>query len=244
MVARSLSAKPMNIYQRLMAWFCFPLDVLWKHHMGHRYAGFVKTVMAGLVAYWWMTYIQIFFWANNAPINPKIKLHLSETEQGEIAVFSLYAFLLIYGIFGVANLVEIYRRNKAGIKLHSYFMGVPRFLPDKPIVHTLVIPVVDFLIGLGVYQIVRPMGIYLCLAAVFQRWVFKSLFKQARIREMDQEDRIILQEGKSGQHLTKPTGLVRVANNGLTNEAADEAAFEKRWKNVLKSRDESPPPAH
>jgi hypothetical protein len=237
MVARALSAKSMNIYQRLMAWFCFPLDVLWKHHMGGRYCNFVKLFLAGFVAYMWMFYIDIFFMVGNPTANPKTKTLIPEMEQAGIALTCFYGFLFIYGVLGIANLVEIRRRKKAGIKLHSYYLGVPRFLPDKPIVHTLVIPVVDFLIGLGVCQIIRPFGIYLCLAAVFQRWIFKSIFKQARTAEMDRQDRIALQEWKSGQHLTKPTGLVRVANNGLMPVAADESAFKERWKKVLKSSD-------
>lgn len=225
----------MNIYQRLMAWFCFPLDVIWKHHMGERYCGLMKFLMAGLVAYLWQFYIVIFFMADNPAINPQIKTHLREDEQASIAIYAFYGFLLVYGILGIANLVEIYRRKKAGFKLHSYYLGVPRFLPDRPIVHTLVIPVTDFLIGCGVFQIIRPFGIYLCIAAVFQRWIFKSIFKQVRTAEMDRQDRIALQEWKSGQHLTRPIGLVRVANNGRVLIGADEAAFKERWKKVLKS---------
>lgn len=235
MVAGAVPAKSMNIYQRLMAWFCFPLEVIWKHHMGERHGGLVKLAVAGFIAYWWVGYIDIFFMADHPAIHPQIKTRLTELEQADVAMFCFFGFLFLYGILGLANVLEIRRRKKAGIKLHSYFMGVPRFLPNQPFVHSLVIPAVDFLIGLGVFQIIRPLGIYLCLGAVFQRWIFKSIFKQERRREMDQQDRIALQEWKSGQHSTAPTSLVRVAKNNPAPITTDDTMFKERWKKVLKS---------
>jgi hypothetical protein len=234
MVARPFPAEFMNIYQRLMAWFCFPLDVIWKHHMGERYCSVVKFFMAGFVAFLWQFYIAIFFMADNPVINPQIKTHLREDEQASIAVYAYYGFMLVYGFLGIANLIEIRRRKKAGIKLHSYYLGTPRFLPDRPIVHTLVIPVIDFLIGWGVFQIIRPFGIYLCIAAVFQRWIFKSIFKQERTAEMDRQDRMLLQDWKSGQYRTVPTSLVQVARNHPVPIQDGDAAFNERWKKVLK----------
>ena len=234
MVARPFPTEFMNIYQRLMAWFCFPLDVIWKHHMGERYCGVVKFFMAGFIAILWQFYIAVFFMADNPAINPQIKTHLREDQKANIITFAYYGFLLIYGILGIANLIEIRRRKKAGIKLHSYYLGTPRFLPDRPIVHTLVIPVIDFLIGWGVFQIIRPFGIYLCIAAVFQRWIFKSIFKQERTAEMDRQDRMLLQDWKSGQYRTVPTSLVQVARNHPVPIQDEDAAFNERWKKVLK----------
>jgi len=207
--ARALSAEFMNLFQKIMAWFCFPLDVIWKHHMGGRYCNFVKLFLVGFVAFWWMTYINIFFMAGNPAINPNVKTQMPEMEQANVALICFYGFLLVYGIFGIANLIEIRRRKKAGIQLHSYYIGTPRFLPDKPIVHTLVIPATDFLIGLGIFQIVRPIGIYVCVAAVFQRWIFKSIFKQEHTAQMDRQDRELLQEWKSGQPASPGCPLLR-----------------------------------
>jgi hypothetical protein len=236
MAPRPFPAKLMNLFQKIMSWLCFPLDVLWKHHMGERYCNLVKLLIVGFATKWFMFYIGIFFMGGNTPaMNPKIIHHPSDDMQMGISIICYYGFMLIYWIFGIANLLEIRKRKKAGIQLHSYYIGIPRFLPDKPIVHTLVIPVTDFLIGLGVYQIIRPFGIYLCTAAVFQRWIFKSIFKQEHTAEMDRRDRILLHESKSGQHLTRPTGLVQVAGNGAAHIAADETTFNERWKNVLKS---------
>lgn len=207
--------------------------------MGERHGGLVKLVVAGFIAYWWVVYIDIFFMADDPASHPKIKLRVLGMDEASLAILCFYGFMLIYGVLGLTNVIEIRRRKKAGIKLHSYYLGVPRFLPDKPFVHSLVIPAVDFLIGLGVFQIIRPLGIYLCIGAVFQRWIFKSIFKQQRNRELDRQDRIALQEWKSGQHLTAPTRLVRVAKNASAHSVADEAKFKERWKKVLKSASDS-----
>jgi hypothetical protein len=206
--------------------------------MGERYCNFIKLLLVGFAAKWFMFYIGIFFMADNPAMNPKIVHHVSGETQMGITIFCYYGFMLAYWIFGIANLLEIRRRKKAGIQLHSYYIGVPRFLPDKPVVHTFFIPLIDFLIGLGVFQIIRPFGIYLCIAAVFQRWIFKSIFKQERTREMDRQDRELLQEWKSGQHRTVPTSLVQVAKTRAAQSQADEAAFKERWQRVLK---QSPP---
>ena len=48
-------------------------------------------------------------------------------------------------------------------------LGTSRFLPDKPFVQSVVIPAGSFLAGLIVYQIVRAVGLYICIAAMFQR---------------------------------------------------------------------------
>ena len=63
--------------------------------------------------------------------------------------------------------------------------GTPRFLPDKPFVQSLVIPAGSFLAGLVLYQIVRPVGFYICIAAVFRRWTYSGLYKEERTRQPD-----------------------------------------------------------
>jgi hypothetical protein len=233
MAARPFPSESMNLYQKIMSWLCFPLDVIWKHHMGERYCNLIKLLIVGFAAKWFMFYISIFFMADNPAINPKIKTQMPEMEQADIGLICFYGFMLIYWILGIANLLEIRRRKKAGIKLHSYYIGVPRFLPDKPIVHTLAIPGIDFLVGLGVFQIIRPFGIYLCIAAVFQRWIFKSIFKEEHTRNMDRQDRELLQEWKFGQQQTAPTSLVQVAKAQAAHGQTDEGVFNERWQRVL-----------
>jgi hypothetical protein len=65
--------------------------------------------------------------------------------------------------------------------------GTPRFLPYKYSVLTFVIPATSFLAGLIVYQLVRPVGFYVFIAAVFQRWTYSRLYKEQRTRQMDQQ---------------------------------------------------------
>ena len=77
--------------------------------------------------------------------------------------------------------------------------GTPRLWPDQPFVQSLVIPAGSFLAGLVVYQLVRPVGLYICIAAVFQRWTYSRLYKEERTRQMDQQDRQLMNAWKSGE---------------------------------------------
>jgi len=62
-------------------------------------------------------------------------------------------------------------------------VGTPRFLSDESFVQSIVIPAGSFLTGLVLYQIVRPVGLYVCIAALFQRWTYSRLYKEdARAR--------------------------------------------------------------
>lgn len=227
----------MNLYQKIMAGLCFPLDVIWKHHMGARYCNWPKLILVTIAFYYGMGYFTIFFMADDSMLNPKIAHFIPAKWHAEIFQLAFLAMLLTSFSFGVANILEIRRRKKAGVQLHSYYIGTPRFLPDRPFVHTFVIPVGSFLAGLALFQIVRPIGIYVCVAAVFQRWIFKSIFKQEHTREMDRQDRELLNEWKSGVRQTMPTGHVQVVKPQATQNQADEAAFNQRWKKVLKPPD-------
>ena len=73
----------------------------------------------------------------------------------------------------------------------------PRLLPDKPFVQSVVIPAGSFLAGLILYQIVRPVGLYISIAAVFQRWTYSRLYKEERTRPMDQQDRQFMNAWKN-----------------------------------------------
>ncbi len=79
--------------------------------------------------------------------------------------------------------------------------GTPRFSPDKPFVQSLVIPAGSFLAGLVLYQIVRPVGLYVCIAAVCQRWTYSRLYKEERTRQMDQQDRELMDRMRLSQHV-------------------------------------------
>jgi hypothetical protein len=113
--------------------------------------------------------------------------------------------------------------------------GTPRFLPDKPFVQSLVIPAGSFLAGLIVYQIVRPVGLYVCIAAVFQRWTYSRLYKEERTRQMDQQDRELMNGWKTGEARRQmPPVIVEVAKGTRSvHSGAEESAFNERWQGVL-----------
>jgi hypothetical protein len=50
-------------------------------------------------------------------------------------------FWLLMWVSGLANPWEIRKRRKVGFGWHTYYQGKPRFLPNRPIVRRLVIPV-------------------------------------------------------------------------------------------------------
>jgi hypothetical protein len=90
--------------------------------------------------------------------------------------------------------------------------------------------------GLALYQIVRPVGLYICIAAVFQRWTYSRLYKEERTRHMDQQDRQLMNTWKSGDTGRQmPPVIVEVAKRTPSVESgAEESAFKERWHNVLK----------
>src|ERR1700677_2501823 len=121
--------------------------------------------------------------------------------------------------------------------------GTPRFLPDKPFVQSIVIPAGSFLAGLILYQIVRPVGLYICIAAVFQRWTYSRLYKEERTRQMDQQDRQLMNAWKSGEAGRQtPPVIVEVAKGfPSVHSGAEESAFNELWQGVLKRLPPQPP---
>jgi hypothetical protein len=61
MVARPISTEFMSLTGQIMAGFCFPLDVLWKHQMGERYCSWVKLILVTFGMHFGFTYISIFY---------------------------------------------------------------------------------------------------------------------------------------------------------------------------------------
>lgn len=54
---------------------------------------------------------------------------------------------------------------------------------------------------------------------------------------MDRQDRMLLQDWKSGQYRTVPTSLAQIVRNPPAPIQAEDAAFNERWKKVLKPPD-------
>jgi hypothetical protein len=50
---------------------------------------------------------------------------------------------------------------------------------------------------------VGPVGLYICIAAVFQRWTYSRLYKEERTRQMDQQDRQLMNAWKAAKPCDK-----------------------------------------
>jgi hypothetical protein len=222
----------MSLTGQIMAGFCFPLDVLWKHQMGERYCSWVKLILVTFGMHFGFTYISIFYLAQSHLTNPRI---IPAKRDDAVYAVAYYGMTLATWVFAVSNLLEIRRRKRAGILLHSFYIGTPRFLPDKPFVQSFVIPAGSFLAGLTLYQIVRPVGLYVCVAAVFQRWTYSRLYKEERTHQMDQQDRELMngwKSGEAGRHA--PPTIVQVAKGAPSvHSGAEETVFNERWRRVL-----------
>ena len=154
---------------------------------------------------------------------------------------AIVGFLLVMWIFGLANLWEIHRRRKAGIRWHTYYQGEPRFLPNKPIVRCLVIPAGGALMAYGLYRLFPPMGIYLFAVAAMQFLDAMESGSAKKIEELDRRDREIEMEIKTAKLERRYHGsldMVRIATPSQPVRTPErEAQFEKRWSKVLKSSD-------
>jgi hypothetical protein len=59
---------------------------------------------------------------------------------------------------------------------------------------------------------VRPVGLYVCIAAVFQLWMYSRLYKKERTRQMDQQGPELMKVWKSGEAWRHaPLAVVQVA---------------------------------
>ena len=96
---------------------------------------------------------------------------------------------------------------------------------------SLVIPAGSFLAGLVMHQLVQTVGFYVCIAAVFQRWTYSRLYKEERTRQMDQQDRQLMNAWKSGEAGRQtPPIIVEVAKRTPSvDSGAEESAFNERW---------------
>ena len=83
-----------------------------------------------------------------------------------------------------------------------------------------------------------PVGLYICIAAVFQRWTYSRLYKEERTRQMDQQDRQLMNAWKSGEAGRQtPPVIVEVAKGTPSvHSGAEESAFKERWQGCLENR--------
>lgn len=175
---------------RLM-WFTLPLDVIWNHDMGERHWTLLRLVAHTFVIQWAIFFLMILAFPDRLVPPPG-----QHDYRGALTVVG---FLLAMWIFGLANLWEIRQRKRSGIQLHTSYWGKPRFLPDKPIVHWLVIPVGSAVIAYGLYLLFPPLGIYLFGMAAMQFLDATDTYRARRIEKLDRADREIQSEIKAAE---------------------------------------------
>lgn len=219
----------MLIHKILLA-LVFPLDLIWRHQMGERFCSWGKLIGITFGMRYAIAYISIF----TGDLGAQSTLHPGALLILDLTVLGLTP--LIWILF-LLNRLEIRRRKKSGIELHTYFMGLPRFLPNNKFVREWFIPFGSLMLGVGFYQLFRPVGIFVCVMALFQWCVYCGMDRQERIRKMDQMDRVLMQQYKSGEHENPIPGVVQVSRvSNLQTGTTDETIFNERWKGVLKPR--------
>ncbi len=219
-----------------MDWFKLPLDVIWKRDMGERYWTWVSLIGQTFFILFIVNFILFFFFPDQAvlPVTHKV------TFKDHLPMITTDSFLLLLWIFGVANLLEIRRRRKRGIEYYSYYWGRPRFLPDKPIVHWLIIPLCNGLIAFGVFKLFHALGIYLFILTALQFGYTSNYFDSKKIDKIDRRDREILLEIKTDEYegdRQPQLEIVRIAKPPVRTSVNEESAFNQRWKKVLKPPD-------
>ena len=162
---------------------------------------------------------------------------LPQTFKDYIPFITIEGFILIMWIFGVANLIEIHNRRKRGIVWHSYYWGTPRFLPDRPIVHCLAIPLGSTLIATVCLWLFSPLAVYLYILAGLQMLDATDTYHKRRIEKLDRSDREISLEIKTNEYENdhRPKlEIVRIAKPPVRTAANQESDFNERWQKVLK----------
>jgi hypothetical protein len=217
-------------------WFTLPLDVIWKHHMGERHWTLLRLVAHTFVTPFAVLFLTLLVFPDQIIPTPGQDGHPPARQA-----FALYGFMLLLWIFGMANLWETRQRTKAGIQWHTHDGGTPRFLPDQPVVHCLIIPLGSGLLAYGFYRLYQPVGLYLFSMAAMQFLTALDTRRERRVKAMDRRDREIDMEIKTAEleeHDHGPLDMVRIAPPPKrTRLPEQEARFEIRWQKVLKASD-------
>lgn len=203
--------------------------------MGGRHCTFLR-----LVGHTFVTWGAVFFLMVLAFPNQLVP---PRGQHDYRAAFALNGFILLMWIFGLTNLWEIRQRKKAGIQWHTYYWGLPRFLPDNALVRCLIIPLGSGGIAYGFYRLFPPLGIYLFSMAAMQLVDAVDSYRTKRSEKLDRNDREISMEIKTAELENRhrgPLEIVRVAKPSSRMRLPQEIEqFEARWKKVLKSSDDS-----
>ncbi len=211
-------------------WLTLPLDILWKRDMGERHWTF-----GSLVGHTFLLHFAVFFLMLLA-FPSELVTPAGHKQAVYHSIVILYLFLLLLWIFGLANLREIRKHKKAGFGGHTHYWGTPRFLPDKPVVHWLVIPLCSALFACAMFWLLPPLGMYLFLLAALQFVDTTDVYRQKRIEKLDRRDREIQMAIKIAEieHDHRPElEVVRIARPPHRPRSPDTASFEARWQQVL-----------
>jgi hypothetical protein len=92
-----------------------------------------------------------------------------------------------------------FRRRKRSIEWYSHYWGTPRFLPDKPVVHWLFIPLGSALIAIGCLWLFPLLGVYLYVLASLQMMDATDTYRARRIEKLDRRDQEIEMESKTAE---------------------------------------------
>ena len=224
-----------------MAWFKLPLDVIWKHDMGDRYWTWGSLIGQTFFISFIINFMLLFFFPDQAVLPVTHQM----TFKDYLPRITTDIFLLLLWIFGVANLLEIRQRRKRGIEYHSYYWGRPRFLPDKPIVHWLVIPLCNGLIAFGVFKLFHALGIYLFILTAMQFGYTRSWYVAEQVGKIDRRDREISLEIKTNEYENDhqpQLEIVRIVKPPVRAATNEESTFNERWQKVLKQPPKIGPP--
>ena len=218
-------------------WFPLPFEVIWKHHMGERQWTVFDLISHTVVIYLAVVFISIFFFPDMT-VPPAGRVN----HRMEWQMDALNGFVLTFWILGIANLWEIRKRKKSGIVLHTYYRGVPRFLPNTSLYKCLIIPFGSGLIAYGCYRFGGPaLGIYLFGMAFSQLAPSSDGSFNRQIEKLDRRDREIELENKIARIENDQHGswdIVRIAKPSRQIRRIEEVEeFEARWKKVLKATD-------
>jgi hypothetical protein len=218
-------------------WFPLPFEVIWKHHMGERQWTVFDLVSHTIVIYLAVITISIFCFPDMAVPSINHPDHRMERQM-----YALEGFILVIWILGIANLWEIRKRKKSGIVLHTYYRGVPRFLPNTSLYKCLIIPFGSGLVAYGFYRFGGPaLGIYLFGMALSQLAHASDGGLQRETEKLDRRDREIELENKIARIENDQHGswdVVRIAKPSQKPRRPEEIEqFEARWKKVLKATD-------
>ena len=141
-------------------------------------------------------------------------------------------------IFGLANLWEIRKRRKTGIQWHTPYWGEPRFLPDEPIVHCLIIPFGSAFMAYGFYRLFPALGVYLFIMAAIQFIGITDSYRNERIEKLNRADREIQMSIKADELEFAQRGPLEIIHfppaPKRMRHTEQEAMFATRWKNALK----------